>query len=329
MSIRPRFEAKKQRILAQLGIPEYEYHDLSPKGSIDESIRPLIGDINRLEGLVTTSSCSGRISVFLEGKKKSINSAVNEEVDEAARAGPGGKGGGSWLYISHSPADISHHTSDSPCMAMFGLRMSNAEDAKASHGNYRCIHLKFEPMVWNSHMSKISTNLFQILHILTASLDDAHRVLTAALSSGFRESGAVSLNASNADGLNPMVAVRSTGYSFDAIIGFQSDQGDNIALVDETYLQTLIGIANERFKTNDERISRFRSALLEQYASNHTSALLSKAVRPEWEDSEARRQRKREEGLARKQQLHAQPALALDRNMSGVTDDVSLGGMFD
>src|SRR5262245_6295624 len=100
---------------------------------------------------------------------------------------------------------------------------------------------------------------------MAASLKDSQRVLTAALSAGFRESGAVSLNALKTGELNPMVAVRSTGYSFDAIVGYQNHLGENVALVDENYLRTLVGIANGRFKINSERIARFQSSLLEQY----------------------------------------------------------------
>ena len=139
----------------------------------------------------------------------------------------------------------------------------------------------------------------QILHILTASLEDSQRVITAAIGAGFRESGAVSLNSSKIGELNPMVAVRSTGYSFDAIIGYQDENGDNIALVGETYLRVLVGIANERFEINNNRIARFRSGLLEQYSESK----IAPAVKPDWEDSDVRRQRKREEGLARQRAL--------------------------
>ena len=139
----------------------------------------------------------------------------------------------------------------------------------------------------------------QILHILTASLDDSQRVITAAIGAGFRESGAVSLNSSKMGGLNPMVAVRSTGYSFDAIIGYQDENGDNIALVGETYLRVLVGIANDRFEINNNRIARFRSGLLEQYSESK----IASAVKPDWEDPDVRRWRKREEGLARQRAL--------------------------
>lgn len=137
-----RFELRKQNILAQLGAPDGEYHDLSPKGSVDEPIRELIDEINGLAGLVTTSSCSGRISVFLEGRKS--NSADGTDEAGEARAGPGGKGGGgAWLYISHNHVDFEPST----LAAQFGFTEGSSHDEKLPGVDSRYIHLKFEPMV--------------------------------------------------------------------------------------------------------------------------------------------------------------------------------------
>lgn len=136
----------------------------------------------------------------------------------------------------------------------------------------------------------------------------------------------MSLNASKVGEINPLVAVRSTGYSFDAIIGYQNETGNNIALIDEEYLQTLVGIANERFKVNTERIERFRSALLEQFAQKTFATKAS--VRSEWEDPEARRQRKREEGLRRREQLQAQSMLVSETDTAASTEDAGFNGVF-
>jgi tRNA wybutosine-synthesizing protein 3 len=141
-----RFEARKHNILAQLETPDSEYQDLSPKGSVDEPIRDLIDEINTLDGLVTTSSCSGRISVFLEGRRASDHDAAQEENGES-RAGPGGKGGGgAWLFISHEPvealdADMSSYSSH------FGLQQASVSEMSLPETSSRYIHLKFEPMV--------------------------------------------------------------------------------------------------------------------------------------------------------------------------------------
>ncbi|EUC38915.1 hypothetical protein COCCADRAFT_353 [Bipolaris zeicola 26-R-13] len=296
-----RFAARKQRILAQLDTPDADYHDLSPKGSVDAPIRDLIGEINRLEGFVTTSSCSGRISVFLEGRKAE-SSIDDSSIEGDSRAGPGGKGGGgAWLFLSHEPVQNVDKNHD--FLPDFGLKKSEIDNEGPSVSS-RYIHLKFEPM---------------ILHILTASIDDAQHVLNAALAAGFRESGAVSLGSTKGES-NPIVAVRSAGYSFDSIIGYQNANGDNIALVNEKYLQTLVSIANERFKINLDRITRFRNALLDaqQQSTSHP---------PDWEDADARKKRKREEGLARQQALKNKYEKD-NQNESTEKDLDDIGGMF-
>jgi tRNA wybutosine-synthesizing protein 3 len=137
-----RFEARKRAILAQLDAPEAEYHDLSPKGSVDAPIRALIGGINGIQGLVTTSSCSGRISVFLEGPK---SGATNSESHEESPAGSGGKGGGSWLFIDHDPVSYSGEHSAPQYSSIFGLQQCEVRGIPDVSCRY--IHLKFEPMV--------------------------------------------------------------------------------------------------------------------------------------------------------------------------------------
>jgi tRNA wybutosine-synthesizing protein 3 len=135
-------------------------------------------------------------------------------------------------------------------------------------------------------------------------MNHAQRIVVAALAAGFRESGAVSLGSTKTGESTPMVAVRSAGYSFDSIIGYQDGEGRNIALVDERYLRTLVDITNERFKVNADRISRFRAALLESYQSKPSTGASSN---PDWEDADARKRRKREEGLARQKSLQGKP----------------------
>lgn len=136
-------------------------------------------------------------------------------------------------------------------------------------------------------------------------MNHAQCILTSALNAGFRESGAVSLSSTKAGASNPVVAVRSTGYSFDCVIGYHNVAGQNIALVDENYLHTLVNIANERFRINTERIARFRKTLLELHSPVPPTTGSSKA---EWEDADARKRRKREEGLARQRALQKQDA---------------------
>ncbi|KAF2810003.1 uncharacterized protein BDZ99DRAFT_387710 [Mytilinidion resinicola] len=304
------FEAKKATILQQLAVPADDYNDLSPKGSIDESVRTLIDEINALDGLVTTSSCGGRISVFLEGRKKNRPQAEGAKNNDLSRATPGGKGGGgTWLFVSHDPIDFSKRPSESSFFSEFGLQSLGSSDVQYHEHGRRYIHLKFEPM---------------ILHLLTASFEHAQRVLSAANTAAFRESGAMGFTSVQGE-TNPMVAVRSAGFSFDSIIGYQDSSGSNVAFVGEDYLRMMVGLANERFQINSDRILRFRNALQGQYshASTNDSAK-SQHVREGYEDPHVRRQRKRQEGLIRQQGLH--DVKDTDRNHES---DADLGRMFD
>lgn len=156
------FVAKKKRILQNLAVPIDSYDDLSPKGSIDREIRDLIDEINQLEGCVTTSSCAGRISIFLEGNKVSesrvISSSKNrveignfqDDVIRETTAGVGGKGGGGrWLFVSHDKLSIEEHNSD--LTETFGMvKRSEERSVQTYEFGSRLIHFKFEPMVWSN-----------------------------------------------------------------------------------------------------------------------------------------------------------------------------------
>lgn len=131
------FIEKKTETLRQLAVPEASYTDLSPKGSVDEGIRELIDVINAYNGLVTTSSCAGRVSVFVEGRKDAANDAKapREQV-----AGVGGKGGGgTWLFVSHD------FIPDESWISSLGLETKDENSVEG--GERRLIHFKFEPMV--------------------------------------------------------------------------------------------------------------------------------------------------------------------------------------
>jgi tRNA wybutosine-synthesizing protein 3 len=136
-----RFLQRKSNILSQLSVPDAEYTDASPKGSVDEGIRELIAELNVLEGVVTTSSCAGRVSVFAEGKK-----TASESEDDGQVAGIGGKGaGGKWLFISHDPVPAGCDE----WIRSLGLVDSAPRDSQEHTGSdgRRLIHFKFEPMV--------------------------------------------------------------------------------------------------------------------------------------------------------------------------------------
>ncbi|KAL9577652.1 MAG: hypothetical protein Q9203_007380, partial [Teloschistes exilis] len=172
-----------------------------------------------------------------------------------------------------------------------------------------------------------------ILHIATASLHHAAPVLKAAISAGFRESGVQSLKNLTDPNALPMVAIRSAGLAFESLIGrvvsstphpplpqdIDSEKDDDDgggggeggdrggeqvieALVSEEYLEMLVGIANARFEANGERMRRFEE-LLFGGGDDHGGT-----VQEEWEDGEARRERKRAEGLRRREEVKGEKA---------------------
>ena len=108
--------------------------------------------------------------------------------------------------------------------------------------------------------------------------------------------------------ITPMVAVRTQGLSFDAIIAFQTPDGEMFRLVDQQYLVALTDVANERFRINSQRIDRFRSILQDRL--NHQVS----GKDSDWEDPQIRRARKRAEGLARQRDIQK------DHHENGVQD---------
>ncbi|RYP23686.1 hypothetical protein DL765_000982 [Monosporascus sp. GIB2] len=289
----PSFTKKKDRILQQLSIPDSEYTDASPKGSIDARVRHLIDGINRLDGFVTTSSCAGRISVFVEGKKAmdpeqqaQLDGGFGQEqvaLKPAQIAGVGGKGGGgSWLFVSHDPVTLEEGPNCVDLDHLLGLRSTHVsvqgqigEDGSSENPATRLIHFKFEPMA------------------------------------GFRESGAINLTANAGEPVTPIVAIRSMGLVLESLVGMQT-QGVPQRTVSAEYLETLLRIANERFVANTERIERFRLGVLE------ATQPPKKKDGTEWEDAQTRRERKRAEGLRRKAELQKQE---LDTGQDGAYAD--------
>lgn len=325
------FTNKKHQILSSLRQNQDSYTDNSPKGSVDVQIRHLIDEINQHEGLVTTSSCAGRVAVFVEGGAGSLcdddedsrdgvdggrdgaisaSLAVPKSKMSTTTTSPGGKGGGRWLYVSHDPIPVtetgsvqSSHSeatqSSNPVpmddfTELFNLApasevsttSSGSISPTASPNKYsvptRLIHLTFSPL---------------ILHIYCATLRHARPLLAAAINAGFRESGVQSLKILDEPDSGVMVAVRTTGLSFETIVGtvVPSDGGDQEevmqSVVDEKYLGMCVGVVNERFRWNDERRERFRREL--------KSAMEREGAKSSWETKEERSRRKKEEGLSR------------------------------
>ena len=143
------FTRQKSMILKALSTPDDEYSDLSPKGSVDISIRDLISEINHMEGLVSTSSCGGRISVFLEGERTGVQQNSMEQNSSQAYV-PGGKGnGGRWLFVSHN--SVARQDCVNPdgqyLTKLFGMSSYGEVSKQHKPETTRFVKFQFEPMV--------------------------------------------------------------------------------------------------------------------------------------------------------------------------------------
>lgn len=182
MSLNDAFARKRADILQSLSRPDDAYTDASPKGSVDIEIREVIDIINASETCVTTSSCAGRIAVFLEAGNTSdgpthdnsrrtaaaeagdLRASRSNSSDNAGSLRSGSKltvkgSGGRWLFVSHEPLHITppkksapsgqQPTSGAELSHMFGLyHESGRQDNDRTLSRF--VHFKFEPMVSTS-----------------------------------------------------------------------------------------------------------------------------------------------------------------------------------
>lgn len=179
---------------------------------------------------------------------------------------------------------------------------------------------------------------------MAATLHHAHPVLAAAHHAGFRESGLQSLrcleashsgpnqNSSSADPAShsPIVAVRSSGLALESVIGYcdyDKDDSEPVmrSLVTEGYLRMLVALANERYDVNKERVERFRNRLLDLYSTGPDAAPNTnhKKQPADWEDPQARKERKRIEGLRRQAEKNREKESAAksDNSVSDINMD--------
>ena len=115
-----------------------------------------------------------------------------------------------------------------------------------------------------------------------------------------------------------MVAVRTAGLALGSLVGvcnndLVGDEEEIRALVSEGYLEILVGLANERFLANRERIARLECEIFDR--PGH---------RKDWEDGGTRRERKRREGLARRETLMSRTEGRGGKNDSQNKDQAAL-----
>lgn len=214
------FDQKKQCILREISNDSL---DASPKGTIDVLCIPIMNLINAHRDMVTTSSCSGRVSVFLEGIKGDGGDGVQI----------GSKGNsGRWLFVTHEPAELSGWYKD------IGIDIDFTENGSLLQVNNttRYVLYKFEPL---------------ILHVKCRNSTAAQALYTTAMGCGFRETGI---------GSNNIVGIRIS-IKLDAPIGFMDDEEKLVGVVSEGYLELLTKLSLDRFQENEKKIAQLYDAI--------------------------------------------------------------------
>lgn len=219
------FNQKKQHILQKLE----QQIDASPKGSLDEPIVDLIELINDHPDMVTTSSCSGRLSIFLEGSKfkPSRETGDTSSAANASTLKVGGKGhGGTFVHIQHEAPGPGHEI---PSLESVWQKMPDLTEIEVQHREHRYVQYKYESL---------------ILHVLCRNSQIAHKLYTIAYNAGYRESGVNNHN---------LVAIRIS-LGLDAPVGIvDAESGQVRALVDGGYWSVLGDLVCERFDENTRR----------------------------------------------------------------------------
>ncbi|KAK9373171.1 methyltransferase TYW3-domain-containing protein [Lipomyces chichibuensis] len=269
------FIAKKAHILKELTSP---LRDSSPKGGPDVQILPLLNLINSHPLLVTTSSCAGRVAIYVEGIRTSKSARLVDDdgggdaTIDAKSGSVGGKGGGGrWIYVSHDEPIGTIETGSWRDLLFDGTHIATDDSINNDDlCSRRYVHFKFEPM---------------ILHVLCANSEIANKLLGIALAAGFRESG-----------YNGHILAVRCSLRIDAPVGYLSTSGDSVVLlVDDNYLKTLMQMSIERFTENRRRTDRFFEGVKKSFNLGD--------VEERVETKEERRIRKREEGLRKQRDI--------------------------
>eukprot|EP00808_Paulinella_micropora_P012010 g14652.t1 len=154
------FEARRAQTL--IALSQVSYRDKSPRDR-DAPILDLVNLVNGAKSFFTTSSCSGRISLF----------------QNAA----GQRKGGRWLLVEHGTVSFAQVLN-----ALSPYHIANSSDGKEDH-----IENNQSPITGELRKKSEEDVVFRaepfILSVECQSLESASWLLGIALQSGFRESG--------------------------------------------------------------------------------------------------------------------------------------------
>eukprot|EP00754_Rhynchopus_humris_P051202 Rhum_TRINITY_DN9396_c1_g3::Rhum_TRINITY_DN9396_c1_g3_i1::g.33247::m.33247/K15450/TYW3; tRNA wybutosine-synthesizing protein 3 len=276
----PSFDARKDVVLTTLS--RTNYSDRSPKGSVDSRCYPVMEYLNGEVDYVTTSSCSGRVSLWQdagedagcegapdrdEEAEAAADAAAQEgEATTAATSGGASKkksGGGGWLYVSHDLPELAEVE-----------RVFEAADL--SRG---VVWVKFEPY---------------ILHVQARTLEASTVLLKAGLAAGFRNSGIVV--GGSAERPSYIVAFRHTA-KLDCPLAGGDLGGECAAATVRWCVAKGRKMLEATWARADTLLEHFRKAV-----EGHRAALEASAAQ---EDPREKWRRRNDEGLRRQEEARA------------------------
>ncbi|SCU83085.1 LADA_0C09538g1_1 [Lachancea dasiensis] len=252
------FDQKKQHILSEI---QSDSLDLSPKGTIDELCWPIMNLINSHADMVTTSSCSGRLSVFVEGQK------LHNEVLKSGGKGEGGK----WLFVSHNQNEVRNWIQ----RLSEPIHWVSEPDNSQLDPTSRLILYKFEPF---------------ILHVKCRSFHIASQLFNTAMSCGFRESGI---------GSNNIVAVR-INIKLDVPIGYLDQETRELRFfVSPAYIKLIDEMTLAKYNENARKMQELLKKIDSQVITISEQGSVDK--QPAESKEERRQRKRREGLLRQQQ----------------------------
>lgn len=198
--------------------------DKSPKGEIDTLILPFMEVINSTTEYRTTSSCSGRISIFIEKTKTKV---------------------GRWLFVSHqriqlqNDFNIKKEQSEyeiTPMDCLFGdARVELSTYQKEKFVDMTLVYFKFEPF---------------IMHIASDNVEMGRRFMQLCIEAGYAYTALV------VSKKRTMISVKSS-LKIDSPIGYYcSDTNTLYLVVNREYIALLIDTSNQKFDENELRMRK-------------------------------------------------------------------------
>ncbi|KNZ61272.1 hypothetical protein VP01_1428g1 [Puccinia sorghi] len=262
--------------------------DKSTKGSIDEPMGRFLELINAQPDWITTSTCSGRLVSYVPGVSSTAPEASDQE-PRVVSSRPGsvnGKGGGSWLFVTHSTLQASQLAN--PVETLFGASHTEVQsrsptlevwDPSEQDGGCsdQVIHFVYQPPV---------------LHLLARSVAVAGPLLAAVIGAGFRNSGLTVGHRGRV-----MLAIRAATGGLDVPIaiklqpsGASNSKAPIHLLLPLDYLAKLLRQGHILMRQNVAKLDRLFRALHQAFSEPHLPS--------PWECPDQRKLRMRAEGLA-------------------------------